>query len=83
VGEPKGTTLDADATVKAVAACLGRSARAVLTDQPSGPSGPRRELGLAVTGTTSSDATEELCIATGSAADADAMKTRLQGPRVR
>ena len=78
VGEPKGATLDTDATVKAVAACLGDPLAAVLTDQPSGPSGPRRELGLAVTGTSSGDATEELCIATGSAGDAAAMKTRLQ-----
>jgi hypothetical protein len=78
VGEPKGATLDADATVNAVAACLGDPLVAVVTDQPAGPSGPRRELGLAVTGTSSGDATEELCIATGSAADAAAMKIKLQ-----
>jgi hypothetical protein len=60
------------------AACLGDPLVAVLTDQPAGPSGPRRELGLAVTGTSSGDAIEVLCIATGSAADAAAMKTKLQ-----
>jgi hypothetical protein len=78
VGTSKGDTLGSDKTVQAVAACLGDPLAAVLTDQPSGESGPRRELGIGVTGTSSADATEELCIATGSSGDADAMKTQLQ-----
>lgn len=78
VGTGKGSTLGSDKTVNAVAACLGDPLAAVLTDQPSGESGPRRELGIGVTGTSTADATEELCIATGSSGDADAMKTQLQ-----
>lgn len=78
VGTGSGSTLGSDQTVTAVASCLGNPLAAVLTDQPSGPSGPRREIGLGVTGTSTTDATEELCVATGSGDEATALKTRLQ-----
>jgi hypothetical protein len=78
VGTSSGTTLGSDQTVAAVASCLGDPLAAVLTDQPAGQSGPRREIGIGVTGTSASDATEQLCVATGSGDEATAMKTRLQ-----
>ena len=78
VGTSSGSTLGSDQTVTAVASCLGDPLAAVLTDQPAGPSGPNREIGIGVTGTSTTDATEELCVATGSGDEATAMKTRLQ-----
>jgi hypothetical protein len=74
----KGTTLGRDKTVVAVAECLGDPLAAVLTDRPAGSSGPTREIGIGVTGTSATDAVEELCVATDSSGAAKAMKTRLQ-----
>jgi hypothetical protein len=78
VGTGSGSTLGSDTTVVAVADCLGDPLAAVLTDQPAGPSGSHREIGIGVTGTSASDATEQLCVATGSRDEATAMRTRLQ-----
>lgn len=78
IGTSKGDTLGADKTVAAVADCLGNPLAAVLTDQPGGKSGQKREVGIAVTGTSGTDATEQLCVAAGSNDDAQALKSRLQ-----
>lgn len=78
VATTDGDTLGSDKTVQAVASCLGDPLAAVLTDQPTGTSGAHREIGLGVTGTSTSDATEELCVATGSSNDAAAMRALLQ-----
>lgn len=78
VGTSKEPTLGSDDTVTAVADCLGDPLAAILTDQPSAKSTTHREIGIGVSGTSSADAAEQLCVATGSSDAAAAMKTRLQ-----